>query len=121
MLQQPLAKVFEKFGAPSNLTVENPKSKSPCVYMDYNRFAFVIVNNAVTECQFEAPWPAPVFGATLGDNSDAIVKAMGKPNTDIKNANGTEMMVWNRSDNKTKISIMFNKDHKSDGLFLELK
>jgi hypothetical protein len=121
MLEQPQAKVFEKFGAPSDLTVKGPKSKSPGVYVDYNKFAFVIVDKVVTECQFGSDWPGPVFGATVRDNSEAIVKAMGKPNEDIKNANGTEMMVWNRKDNKSKISITFDKEHKSDGLFLELK
>jgi hypothetical protein len=121
IMGQSLEKMFAKFGVPCDVSVDEPKSKSPGVNVSYNKFAFVVRKKIVTECEFGSDWPGPVFGATIGDSADDIVKEMGTPNEDIKNANGTEMMVWNTKDAKSKVSITFNKQHKSDALFLDLK
>ncbi len=121
MFGQSLATIFEKFGAPNDLTVEDPKSKSPGVNFDYGKFGFVVHDKKVTMCFFWGAWKEPVLGVKIGSTADEIVKALGKPNLDITNANGTSMMTWNRADGKSKVSITFDKNHTSDGLYLELK
>jgi hypothetical protein len=119
VLGQPLASVFTKFGAPSDVFVTGAKSKNPGVVVDYGKFGFEIHDKKVTECDFWSDWTTPVMGAKIGDMADDIVKEMGQPAEDIKNADGTEVMVWHGSDKKTKISIAYNKKRKSTGLMLE--
>ncbi|HTQ39479.1 MAG TPA: hypothetical protein VMJ32_10645 [Pirellulales bacterium] len=119
MLKQPLASVFAKFGAPVDVFVTGAKSKDPGVIADYGKFGFEIHDKKVTNCNFWAEWPGVVFGAKIGDGPDDMVKAMGKPAEDIKNADGTEMMTWHASDKKFNISVTFTKKHISDGVIIE--
>lgn len=118
MLGQPLAKIFAKFGAPTDVLVDSPKSKSPAVLIDYGLYSFVVLNKTVTECDFWPDWPGTAQGVKIGSMVDDVVKQLGKANVDVKNANGTRMMVWNRKDD-TKLNVTFDKDGKSDGLMLQ--
>jgi hypothetical protein len=119
MLGQSLANVFAKYGAPADVFVTGADTKTPSVIADFSKFGFEIRDKKVIECEFWLGWPGPVMGAKIGDVADDIVKEMGQPAEDIKNADGTELMEWHNSDKKIKISIAFNKKHKSTGLMLE--
>jgi hypothetical protein len=119
MLGQPLASVFTKYGAPNDVFVTGAGTKTPGVIADFGKFGFEVRDKKVVECEFWLGFPGSVMGAKIGDMADDIVKEMGKPAEDITNADGTELMVWHSSDKKTKISIAYNKKHKSTGLMLE--
>ncbi len=93
LLDRPLAEIFAKFGSPNDVFVQGSESDSPKVLIDYGYFAFSIQNKVVKECSFWPGWSGQVYGATLGDDADAIVKAMGTPCMDIKNTNGSRAMV----------------------------
>jgi hypothetical protein len=120
MLGKPLSKMFTNFGAPSDMWVENPKAKSPSVLADYGPYAFVVQDKTVIQCNFWSDWPGLVRGVKIGSMGDEIVKILGKANEDIKNADGTEMMVWNQKDGST-LDITFDKQQKSNGMMLEKK
>jgi hypothetical protein len=120
MIGQPVTQMFSKFGAPLGLSIVGAKTKSPALYIDYGYFEFKISESKVAECSLGG-WPGPVMGVKVGSKADDIVKTMGKPREDVKNADGTEEMFWDSSDNKYQISITYDKNQVSNGFFLSPK
>lgn len=114
----PLAGVFAKFGAPMDVFVSGPKSKNPEVLLDYGPFSFHTVDKKITQCAFWGSWKKPIHGYTIGDSSGAAINALGKPNLDIKNADGSEEMRWTSADPKLTIAIDFDKDKKFQELWM---
>lgn len=121
LLDRPLAEIFAKFGAPYGFGVRDSNSDSPSVDILYRNFGFKVNNKIVKTCQFYRGWSGPVYGVTLGDDADGIVKAMGAPHMDTTQTDGSGVMVWETKDSKTQIYITFNKEGKSVGLNYELK
>ncbi len=116
----PLAKVFETFQAPIDMTVSDPDTKSPAVCLDYDSYGYVVRDNKVATCIFWANWQATVMGANFKQSYDEILEKLGKPNGTSITVGGPIKLLWTVKDKDRDLELLldFAKDKKLDRIIV---
>lgn len=116
LIAAPLAKVFETYQTPIDMTVTDPESKSPAVCLDYDNYGYVVRDNKVATCIFWANWPATIMGISFKQAYDDIVEKLGKPSGTSVTVGGPIRLLWTVKDKDRDLELLleFNKDKKLD-------
>jgi hypothetical protein len=115
-----MARIFARFGYPSNVFAATDSKKNPTVCLDYDGYMFEIRQKNVIACYFFSPWDSEVLGCKLGDSPDEVLKKLGKPRVRITNKDGSEAMLWNCKDHDQELQVGF-KENKCVRFVLSIK
>jgi hypothetical protein len=107
-----MSKVFAKFGYPQDLVPTDVSSDDPEVMLDYGSYGFKIQDKVLDCCIFFSNWKGTVYGASIGDPQDEVVKKLGQPTSSDKDSDGLPYLVWNFKDQEGYLMINFDKDNK---------